>query len=106
MRKIAKWVKWALLVVVLILFCKSLLVQKTPTPIAPIIDKNGLHAGMNEYQVRSLVGEPSSVNKTIAGNVIQQQWVMKSNFDMSNNSYKTYYLYFDNGVLTSIQYQD
>jgi hypothetical protein len=48
---------------------------------------------MTKQQAIMSWGEPSSVNRTITGRIVHEQWV----YGDSN------YLYFTNGVLTSIQ---
>lgn len=55
--------------------------------------KEGVHIGMTEDEVRqSSWGRPESVNRTIMANGTHEQWV-----------YSGGYLYFEDGVLTSIQ---
>ncbi|MCR4940383.1 MAG: DUF2845 domain-containing protein, partial [Treponemataceae bacterium] len=48
--------------------------------------------GMTKEMCRLSWGEPKRVNKTITESVIREQWVYGSN-----------YLYFENGILSSIQ---
>jgi hypothetical protein len=55
--------------------------------------KEGVHIGMSETEVlQSKWGRPESVNRTITADGRHEQWV-----------YSGGYLYFDDGVLTSIQ---
>ena len=48
---------------------------------------------MTAEQARMSWGKPKEINKTITGNVKHEQWVYGSGS----------YLYFDNGILRSIQ---
>jgi hypothetical protein len=48
--------------------------------------------GMTKAMARAAWGEPSDINRTITASVVHEQWV-----------YGDSYLYFDNGILTTIQ---
>ena len=49
---------------------------------------------MTQQEVRdSIWGEPESINRTVTGNHVYEQWV----YGYPN------YLYFEDGILTSIQ---
>lgn len=54
-----------------------------------------IHPGMTPAHVRASWGKPYKINTTISGNHKSEQWVM--------SEYGGQYVYFDNGILTSIQ---
>jgi len=54
-----------------------------------------IHPGMTTEQVRASWGKPYKINTTISGSHNSEQWVM--------GEYGGQYVYFDDGILTSIQ---
>jgi len=59
------------------------------------IADNKIRVGMTTDQVETAWGKPYKINTTITGTSQSDQWVMNKNGDT--------YIYFDNGILTSIQ---
>lgn len=58
----------------------------------------GVSIGMTEQQVLdSMRGKPGQINKSVTAYVTSEQWVY------GMNSLKMNFLYFDDGILTSIQ---
>ncbi len=58
------------------------------------IEEGNVFVGMSIEQARMSWGKPKKVNKTVNQNIVHEQWV----YDNGN------YLYFENGVLTTIQH--
>jgi len=54
-----------------------------------------IYVGMTADQVRAAWGKPYKINTTIIGNTEHERWVM--------HEYGSTYVYFDNGVMTSLQ---
>lgn len=75
-------------------------IRKKDQELAEVKSETGIAPGMTESQVRSELGEPSSINQGQynAGSTHDQQWVYR---DRKN---KTRYIYFDNGIVTSQQW--
>lgn len=59
-----------------------------------VADKK-IYAGMTADQVKAAWGKPYKINSTITGNIEHEQWVM--------HEYGNDYVYFDNGIMTSLQ---
>jgi hypothetical protein len=59
------------------------------------IVKKQIYAGMTAEQVRVSWGKPEHINSTITGNRTSEQWVYRSGA----------YVYFDEGIMTSLQQQ-
>ena len=59
-----------------------------------VADKK-IYAGMTADQVKAAWGKPYKINSTITGNTEHEQWVM--------HEYGNDYVYFDNGIMTSLQ---
>jgi hypothetical protein len=57
-----------------------------------LIEDRKVRIGMNKEQAKLSWGEPEKINRTIMKTRISEQWI-----------YSESYLYFDNGILTSIQ---
>ena len=57
------------------------------------IEDRKVFVGMTVKQTRMSWGKPKEINKTVNSNIVHEQWVYRS----SN------YLYFENGILTTIQ---
>ena len=55
-----------------------------------------IHIGMAADQVKAAWGRPYKINESTGAWGIKQQWVMHDSINSS-------YLYFDNGILTSMQ---
>jgi hypothetical protein len=60
------------------------------------IGEKKIHLGMTSEQVRAAWGKPYMINTTVGSYGKHEQWLM-------HNSISPYYVYFDNGILTSIQ---
>jgi len=54
-----------------------------------------IYAGMTAEQVKTAWGKPYKINTTIIGDREHEQWVM--------HKYGSDYVYFDNGIMTSLQ---
>lgn len=65
-----------------------------PSAVWSAIEEEKVFVGMTAEQARMSLGKPKKINKTTTGIVRTEQWVYGSGN----------YLYFDNGVLTSIQH--
>ncbi|MDH4230686.1 MAG: hypothetical protein OEW04_01500 [Nitrospirota bacterium] len=59
------------------------------------IAEKKIHIGMTAEQVRAAWGKPYKINTTLTGNTTHEQWVM--------HEYGSDYVYFENGVMTSLQ---
>ena len=57
-----------------------------------LINNGKIQLGMNKEQVKLSWKEPKKVNKTIRSGIISEQWI-----------YESQYLYFENGILTTMQ---
>jgi len=64
--------------------------------IIKLIKNKQVQTGMTEYQVLVSWGKPNDINKTIHTNYISEQWVYDSYYSNS-------YLYFEGGLLKTIQ---
>jgi hypothetical protein len=66
-----------------------------------VIDKYipQLHLRMTDNQVRGLLGKPLRVNQSVGRWGIHEQWIIEM-----PPPYKTLYLYFESGILTSWQW--
>lgn len=69
-------------------------IYKWSSEVWTAIEEEKVFIGMTAEQARMSWGKPKEINKTITGNVEHEQWVYGSGS----------YLYFDNGILTGIQY--
>ena len=67
--------------------------HRWPEKVWVAIEEGKVFIGMTAEQARMSWGKPKEINKTITGNVKHEQWVYGSGS----------YLYFDNGILRSIQ---
>lgn len=73
--------------------------EKFPTwsnDICNAVAKNRIRIGMTEEQVKASWGKPYRINTTMGAWGSSEQWVMR-------DSIHTDFLYFNNGVLVSIQ---
>jgi hypothetical protein len=59
------------------------------------IAKKSVHQGMTTEQAQAAWGKPYKINSTNYGNHTREQWVM--------HEYGSSYLYFEDGILTTIQ---
>ncbi len=63
-----------------------------------------LRTGMRQFQVSAILGSPDDKNRTafsvLGEQHLNEQWV----YEVSPNSYKNVYLYFEDNILTSWQY--
>jgi len=66
---------------------------KWPDKVWSSIERESVFIGMTAKQARMGWGKPKTINKTTSNNTISEQWVYSSGS----------YLYFENGVLTTIQ---
>ena len=68
--------------------------------ISKIVDKYipQIRLGMADNQVRKLLGNPLNINRSVGKWGVHEQWVIEM-----PPPYKTLYLYFENGILTTIQ---
>lgn len=71
---------------------KTKMVNLYGKAIAEKILSNQLWIGMTSEMAKNSIGQPDKINKTIRANSISEQWV-----------YNNRYLYFDDGILTTIQ---
>lgn len=76
---------------------KFILVQKYGQDWADLIVRNSVCIGMNKAAAIESWGKPDDINKTTSSIGVQEQWVYKG------KNYDNKYLYFENGVLTTIQ---
>jgi len=76
---------------------KKELIGKFGERIADYILNKNVFIGMTKEQASLSWGSPSSINKTENGNNISEQWVY------NYGNYKSKYLYFDDGILKTIQ---
>lgn len=60
------------------------------------IGEKKIHIGMTSEQVRAAWGKPHKINTTVGSYGKHEQWVMSDSIGSS-------YVYFENGILTSIQ---
>jgi hypothetical protein len=67
-----------------------------PNDICNIIGDKKISIGMTSTQVKAAWGRPYKINTTDTAYGTREQWVM-------SDSYNSSYLYFDNGILKSIQ---
>ena len=67
--------------------------KKLPPQIEKAILDRKVQVGMTDEQVKLSWGNPGKINRTVTVNHVSEQWVYGSST----------YLYFDNGVLTSLQ---
>lgn len=68
------------------------IIYKWSSEVWTAIEENKVFIGMTAEQARMSWGKPEEINKTTTDNVKHEQWV-----------YSGSYLYFDNGMLTTIQ---
>lgn len=59
--------------------------------------------GMNASQVRLALGKPTTINKTIVQSLIREQWVYRWKVPGEDYTFKTAYVYLDNGIVTGLQ---
>ena len=60
---------------------------------------NKIQLGMNKKQVIASWGKPRDINKSVGSWGVHEQWI----YGEYGTIYKVYYLYFENGILTSWQ---
>ena len=72
------------------------LIKKYGIKVASRLMEEKIWIGMADTLMRESFGEPDSVNRTVTSTTISEQWIYRSE---SN----TYYVYFENGILTSWQ---
>ena len=66
--------------------------------IIALVKGGKIRIGMTDKQVRVSWGEPDDINVTTTSYSRQEQWIYGTNY-----RYSRYYVYFDNGILTSWQ---
>jgi len=67
-----------------------------PDDVCNTIAEKKIHIGMDREQVIAAWGKPHEINETTGTYGVHEQWVMSEGF-------KSDYLYFDDGILTTIQ---
>ena len=67
--------------------------KKWPKRVWAAIDKGTVFIGMTSAQAQESWGEPDDINRTISRAGVREQWV----YGMGS------YLYFEDGILTTIQ---
>jgi hypothetical protein len=71
---------------------KSMLIKKYGERMGTLVSNRKILIGMTKEMVSESWGKPSSVNRTVTGSFVHEQWI-----------YGETYLYFENGILTSFQ---
>ena len=67
---------------------------------------NKVKIRMKKVEVEKLMGEPDDINRTVLTGRVHEQWVYENKLPSRNDQWyhiSTYYLYFDNGILTAWQ---
>ena len=77
-------------------YLKDPLNQDWAENIVKCIRSKKIKIGMTKYQVMISWGKPDKINKTVSKTYIKEQWVYK-------RFYSNQYLYFENGLLITIQ---